>query len=124
MFAQKLALAVLPGRKRKADRERPFLNSGSLDRARLIFVVKRDNRIMSELGAVLEQLKKKRNGLVVELRQLDRAIKALNGLSIPGPNSNGTHRGKRTLSAAARQKIAAAQRARWAKLRGAKRKAA
>jgi hypothetical protein len=79
---------------------------------------------MNELGAVVEQLKKKRNGLVVELRQLDRAIKALNGLSIPGRNGNGTRRGKRTLSAAARQKIASAQRARWAKLRMAKRKAA
>jgi hypothetical protein len=86
--------------------------------------VKRDKRIMSELGAVVEQLKKKRNTLVVELRQLDRAIKALSGLGFTSQNRNGNHRAKRTLSAAARQRIAAAQRARWAKLRAAKRKAA
>ena len=55
---------------------------------------------MTDLGAVLRQLKKERD-------KLNRAIEALSG-------SVG-RRGKRRLSAAARERIAAAQRARWAK---------
>jgi len=66
---------------------------------------------MTDLGAVLEQLKKER-------AQLDKAITALGGVVgiISGtPSSNG--RGRRKLSVAARERIAAAQRKRWAKVR-------
>ncbi len=69
---------------------------------------------MTDLGAVLEQLKKERT-------QLDRAITALGSVvktSSGNPSSNG--RGRRKLSVAARKKIAAAQRARWAKVRAKK----
>ena len=65
---------------------------------------------MTDLGAVLEQLKEER-------AKLDRAIAALSGL---GNNSSASRRGKRTLSAAARKRIAAAQRARWAKFKAKK----
>ena len=66
---------------------------------------------MSDLGAVLAQLK-------AERAKLDKAIEALSGLT---GKSGGSGGGKRTLSAAARAKIAAAQRARWAKFKAKKR---
>jgi hypothetical protein len=66
---------------------------------------------MTDLGAVLEQLK-------VERAQLDKAISALSGVvEISGTSSSNGRQGKRTLSASARKRIAAAQRARWAKVR-------
>ena len=66
---------------------------------------------MPDLGAVLEQLKADR-------AKLDKAIKALSGLT---GKSSGLG-GKRRLSAAARARIAAAQRARWAKFKAKKAK--
>lgn len=66
---------------------------------------------MSDLGAVLETLKQER-------AKLDKAIAALSGFA-GGASKNGKP-GKRTLSAAARRRIAAAQRARWAKIKGKK----
>ena len=60
------------------------------------------------LDAVLEQLK-------AERAKLDRAIAALSG----GRSSSG-RRNKRTMSPAARRRIAAAQRARWAKWKAKK----
>jgi len=66
---------------------------------------------MTDLGAVLEQLKKER-------AQLDKAITALG--SVVKINSVSNSKGRRKLSAAARKKIAAAQRARWAKVRAKK----
>lgn len=70
---------------------------------------------MTDLGAVLEQLKKER-------AQLDKAITALSGVvGIEARTPSNKGRGaKRTLSLAARRKIAAAQRARWAKVRAKK----
>lgn len=59
---------------------------------------------MTDLSAVVMQLKQERS-------KLDRAIEALSGIT-----SNGGG-GGRKLSAAAREKIAAAQRARWAKFK-------
>jgi hypothetical protein len=61
-------------------------------------------------------------GIVQQLRQerdrLDAAIKALTAVG-SSTTSNGSVRGRRgrRLSAAARQRIAAAQRARWAKIK-------
>lgn len=60
--------------------------------------------MMTDLRAVVEQLKKERD-------RLDKAIEALSGVT----GKSGGGRGRRTLSAAARERIAAAQRARWAK---------
>lgn len=59
---------------------------------------------MTDLSSVVAQLKAERS-------KIDKAIAALSGLD---GRSGG---GKRTLSAAAREKIAAAQRARWAKVK-------
>jgi len=66
---------------------------------------------MTDLGAVLAQLKQERD-------KLDRAIAALSG--VVGAKAHSGGRGKRTLSVAARKRIAAAQRARWAKFKAGK----
>ena len=66
---------------------------------------------MTDLGAVLAQLREERV-------KLDRAIAALNGIA--GRKTGGGRRGKRTLSAAARKRIADAQRKRWAKFKSKK----
>jgi hypothetical protein len=66
---------------------------------------------------VLQTLKSERDRLQKDVNRLNAAINALGG-------STGTRRssGKKrpTLSAAARARIAAAQRARWAKVRAKK----
>ena len=62
---------------------------------------------------ILAQLKTERDKAAQQVNALDTAIRALSGL-----NSTGATRGRRTLSAAARAKIGAAQRARWAKVKG------
>ena len=67
---------------------------------------------MTDLGAVLAQLK-------AERAKLDRAIEALSGV-VAGAGQNNGRGGRRRLSAAARQRIAAAQRARWAKFKSKK----
>ena len=72
---------------------------------------------MTNLSQILKHLEKQRNQVRTELGRLDAAISALRGMNqrtsatgIRGFSS----RPRRTLSAAARKKIAAAQRARWA----------
>jgi hypothetical protein len=65
--------------------------------------------MMTNLSAVVEQLKKERN-------RLDHAIEALSGIT---GKAGGAGR-RRTLSPAARERIAAAQRARWAKFKAKK----
>ena len=69
---------------------------------------------MTDLGVVLAQLKQDR-------ARLDRAIAALTGVvsATRTAPTNRVHR-KRVLSVAARRRIAAAQRARWAKVRAKK----
>ena len=63
---------------------------------------------MSNLKAVLRQLQKERSGLAAQLNRLNEAIAALNGGSA----------GRRGISATGRARIAAAQRARWARVKG------
>lgn len=65
---------------------------------------------MTDLSVVLVQLKKERD-------KLDRAIAALSQGATRGRRGS---TGRRRLSAAARQRIANAQRARWAKFRAKK----
>jgi hypothetical protein len=65
---------------------------------------------MTNLTSVLNQLQQERRRLATRLEQLTNAVSALTGL-----NSN---RRGRTISAAGRARIAAAQRARWAKAKG------
>jgi hypothetical protein len=61
-------------------------------------------------------LRERQQALVDELGQIDRAVKALGGIRTPGFTAG---RRKPHFSAAARERIAAAQRARWKKLKAA-----
>jgi NADPH-dependent curcumin reductase CurA len=67
---------------------------------------------MNNLTSVLKQLQEERTRLRSHLENLNGAISALNGIGNP--------RTGRTISAAGRARIAAAQRARWAKAKGKK----
>ena len=73
---------------------------------------------MSTLDQVLQQLRDERGRTQQQLAQLESAISTLEGL---GNNSRGrTSSGRgRFVSVVARQRMAAAQRARWAKVRRA-----
>ena len=66
---------------------------------------------MSNLTSALSQLEQERTRLASQLANLNAALIALNG-------SGSSRRG--TMSAAGRARIAAAQRARWAKVKGRK----
>lgn len=77
---------------------------------------------MSNLSQVLVGLQKERKRMQQELRRLEGAIGALKGLAT-GNHSGGLGRTRPRLSVAARRRIAAAQRARWAKVRQEKKAA-
>src|SRR5438874_2296518 len=62
---------------------------------------------------IIAQLKAERDKAAQQVNALDAAIKALSRLNITGAT-----RGRRTMSAAARARISASQKARWAKTRG------
>ena len=76
---------------------------------------------MTNLEAIIRELEEERN-------RIDRAIQALRGIhaGTPHAQTNGSspaHRkSRRRVSPAARARIAAAQRARWAKFRAEKKK--
>ena len=65
---------------------------------------------MANLQGIVQQLKQERD-------RLDAAIRALASLDGAGGPTRRAGSPRRTLSAAARRKIAAAQRARWAKIK-------
>ena len=65
---------------------------------------------------VIAQLRTERDKIAGQLHALENAIRALTGLN----STRGRARGRRSMSAAARAKIAASQRARWAKVKGQK----
>jgi hypothetical protein len=67
---------------------------------------------MANLTSVLNQLEQERTRLTAQLGRLNNALVALNGTSKKGI--------RRGISAAGRARIAAAQRARWAKRKGQK----
>jgi hypothetical protein len=67
-----------------------------------------------DIARVVRQLRQERDRSSEEVQRLDAALAALNG------NSYGKRTSGGTLSAAARARIAAAQRARWAKVRASK----
>jgi len=80
---------------------------------------------MPNFSAVLAELQSERKKLTIELTRLDKAIGALRGLAVRGGSSAGrSSRRRPRLSPAARARIAAAQRARWAKVRQLKAKKA
>ena len=78
---------------------------------------------MANLANVVQQLRRERDQTQRRMEQLDEALRVLGGLG--GSRRIGRTRisGKRrTMSAAARKRIAAAQRARWAKWKAAHKK--
>jgi len=78
-------------------------------------------RSMSKMNQVVHQLQSQRRRAQQELEKLDLAIRALS--SLDGRASAGlTIRRKPHFSPAARARIAAAQRARWAKIRAVQKK--
>jgi len=78
---------------------------------------------MPNLTQVVRQLKKERERLQGEMERLNAALVALGSLGkLPGLSKGSlVTMGRRTMSVAARKRIAAAQRARWAKWKAAKR---
>ena len=68
---------------------------------------------MSQVTAVLKQLRKQRDLIASNLKRVDNAIIAISSLD----GRSGHKRRTRNISAAGRARIAAAQKARWAKWR-------
>lgn len=66
---------------------------------------------MADLSGIVEQLKQERDSVARQLARLNAALAAFSGR----PANRGRKRG--TMSAAGRARIAAAQRARWAKFK-------
>ena len=77
---------------------------------------------MSNLSQVLSGLQSERTRMQREMQRLDGAIAAIRGLvGGSGRSGRATAGGpRRRLSLAARRRIAAAQKARWAKVRAQK----
>jgi hypothetical protein len=78
---------------------------------------------MDNLSRVISSLQSENKRLEVELKKVRSAIRVLSRLN--GKSSRGVSapRARHVLSAAARRRIAAAQRARWAKWKAAKKAA-
>jgi hypothetical protein len=77
---------------------------------------------MRTLTTAVRQLKQERARTQKEVEKLDAAIRVLSGLTGTKPSLGRGRAGtgkRRTMSAAARKRIAAAQRARWAKWKAA-----
>jgi hypothetical protein len=71
--------------------------------------------IMARFNQILRTLRKQRAAARATIDRLDRAIEALAELGGKAPGRRG---GPRHMSKAARKRIADAQRARWARVRG------
>jgi hypothetical protein len=69
------------------------------------------------MQSVVRQLQKERTRLEDELHRVSAALTAFGKVYLHGNKAIGK---KRTMSAAGRKRIAAAQRARWAKIRAKK----
>jgi hypothetical protein len=67
--------------------------------------------------SVVNQLQKERSRLADELHRVTAALTAFGKVYVNGPTAT---RKKGTISAAGRKRIAAAQRARWAKVKARK----
>ncbi len=87
---------------------------------------------MATLNRAVKQLRSERNRLERELERIDAALNALARLNSHGlgrgrrrtARGRSTVRPQRHMAASARRRIAAAQKARWAKLRQARLKKA
>ncbi len=69
---------------------------------------------MANIDSALKQLRNERQVTAGFLARIDAAIKVLDGA---GANTSSRKRVRRKMSAEARRRIAAAQKARWAKWR-------
>lgn len=78
---------------------------------------------MPNLVQVINALAKEQRRLQGKLQSVDAAITALRGMNGGGRGTASISRPRRHLSAAARRRIAAAQKARWAKFRAQKKAA-
>lgn len=79
---------------------------------------------MSNLTKVVMQMRQERDAARKTVEQLDQALAALSsldGFRTRGRDSRKLGTKRRTMSAQARKRIAAAQRARWAKWKAARR---
>jgi|SRR5436853_7602448 len=82
----------------------------------------RERTPMASLGKALSDLRRERNRIRNQLKQLEEAIAAIG--SLHGGRGRSATRTRRRLSAAARRRIAQAQKARWAKWRAKRNKRA
>ncbi len=74
------------------------------------------------VNSVIDQLQHERNRLENELHRVSAALTAFGKVYFQGKKAKSVTGKKRTISAAGRKRIAAAQKARWAKVRAAKKK--
>ncbi len=74
------------------------------------------------MQSVISELQKERKRLEDQLHRVSAALNAFGNVYMRGspPKAAGATRKKRTISAAGRKRIAAAQQARWAKIKGQK----
>jgi hypothetical protein len=72
---------------------------------------------MTDLVGVVKQLQVQRNAIEQQLSKVTAAVEALRGMSGKGTGTMASSRSPRVMSASARRRIAAAQKARWAKWR-------
>ena len=79
---------------------------------------------MTNIAETVKVLGQERSQMLGRVRQLDDAISVLRKLKGSSLSVMGKSVKKRTMSAAGRRKIAAAQRARWAKWKAKNRKIA
>jgi len=77
-------------------------------------ILSREGEPMGDLSGVVQQLSKERARLENELHRVTAALAAFGKVYFSGIKS------KRTMSVAGRKRIAAAQRARWGKIRAKK----
>jgi len=76
---------------------------------------------MPNLSGIVQQLQTQRDRAQMEVERLNAALVALGSTGNRNERRVRTVRKRKPLSAAARRKIAAAQRARWAKWKAARR---
>ena len=80
---------------------------------------------MASLTQVVVQLQKEKKSIEAQLSNINAAVEALRSMGRSGAGRTAIAAGpRRTMSASARKRIAAAQRARWAKWRAGKKRAA
>jgi hypothetical protein len=90
-----------------------------------VAVIHLRGQTMANLAETVKDLVQERSRMAGQIKKLDKAISVLRKLDGSSPSSTPKSVSKRRpMSAAARRKIAAAQKARWAKWKAAKKKAA